>query len=168
LLDRLAAQGFPVVGVGKIGDIFAGRGITSAVHTMSDFHGIDVTLEAMGRIRDGLVFTNLVDFDTLYGHRNDVPGYAAHLEAVDARLGDLVAGLRDDDLFVLTADHGCDPSDESTDHTRENVPLLAGGPRVRAATDLGIRATFADLGATLAENFGLGALPAGTSFLTSL
>ncbi|HEY7515921.1 MAG TPA: phosphopentomutase, partial [Vicinamibacteria bacterium] len=95
LLDRLAAQGFPVVGVGKIGDIFAGRGITSAVHTMSDFHGIDVTLEAMGRIRDGLVFTNLVDFDTLYGHRNDVPGYAAHLEAVDARLGDLVAGLRD-------------------------------------------------------------------------
>ncbi len=168
LVDRLHATGQTVFGIGKIEDIFTGRGISDSVHTTSDSHGIDETLRAMDRIREGLIFVNLVDFDTLYGHRNDVAGYATNLEAVDARLGEVLGRLDDRDVFVLTADHGCDPSDESTDHTREHVPLLVAGKRVGAAVDLGVRKTFADLGATLAENFGVGSLAAGTSFLKAL
>ncbi len=168
LLDRLAAAGWPVFGVGKIEDIFTGRGVGEAVHTRSDSHGVDETLAAMARIPEGLIFTNLVDFDTLYGHRNDVPGYAANLEALDARIPELLAALREDDVFVLTADHGCDPSDLSTDHTREFVPLIVRGPRVRPGRELGERETFADLGASLAENFGVSPLDAGKSFLREL
>ena len=168
LLDRLARDSWPVFGVGKIEDIFTGRGITGAVHTRSDGHGIDETLAAMDRIERGLIFTNLVDFDTLYGHRNDVPGYAANLEALDRRLPEIFSSMRPDDVFLLTADHGCDPADVSTDHTRENVPLLVRGARVKRGLDLGHRTSFADLGATLAENFGLGALPAGASFLSEV
>ena len=168
LLDRLAAAGWPVFGVGKIEDIFSGRGISGAVHTLSDSDGVDQTLKAMREVDRGLVFTNLVDFDTLYGHRNDVPGFAANLEALDRRLPEVFAAMRDDDVFLLTADHGCDPSDVSTDHTRENVPLLVRGPRVRPGVDLGFRRSFADLGATLAENFGVGPLGAGESFLPRL
>jgi phosphopentomutase len=168
LLDRLAGAHWPVFGVGKIEDIFTGRGVGEAVHTRSDAHGIDETLAAMQRQERGLIFTNLVDFDTLYGHRNDVPGYAANLEALDLRIPELLAGLGPDDLFMLTADHGCDPSDTSTDHTRENVPMLVAGPGVRPGTDLGLRDTFADLGATLAENFGVAPLEAGKSFLREL
>jgi phosphopentomutase len=128
---------------------------------------VDQTLAAMGRQDRGLVFTNLVDFDTLYGHRNDVAGFARNLERLDARLPELLGALREDDLLLLTADHGCDPSDASTDHTREHVPLLAAGPAVNPV-DLGVRKSFADLGATLAENFGTGPLAAGTSFLDRL
>jgi phosphopentomutase len=168
LLDRLAARGIPVHGVGKIGDIFTGRGLVSDVHTRSDDDGIDQTLKAMEGVDRGMVFTNLVDFDTLFGHRNDVAGYAANLEALDARIPEILGALRPGDVFVLTADHGCDPSDTSTDHTRENVPLLLRGAKVPAGLDLGIRPTFADLGATLADNFGLGPLAAGTSFLPAL
>lgn len=168
LLDRLASHALPVYGVGKIEDIFTGRGISEGVHTTSDFHGIDETLRAMERVERGMIFTNLVDFDTLYGHRNDVAGYAGNLEQVDARLTEVLNGLRDDDVFVVTADHGCDPSDASTDHTREHVPLLVRGARVRPGRDLGVRETFADLGATLSENFGLGPLSAGRSFLADL
>jgi phosphopentomutase len=122
----------------------------------------------MQRQEQGLIFTNLVDFDTLFGHRNDVPGYAANLEALDRRIPELLAGLGPEDVFMLTADHGCDPSDTSTDHTRENVPMLVAGPGVRPGTDLGLRDTFADLGATLAENFGVTPLEAGKSFLREL
>jgi phosphopentomutase len=165
LLDRLAAAEWPVFGVGKIEDIFTGRGISGAVHTKSDADGVDQTLKAMDEVDRGLVFTNLVDFDTLYGHRNDVPGYAANLESFDARIPDIFARMREDDVFLLTADHGCDPADASTDHTREHVPLLVRGARVRPGRALGVRATFADLGATLADNFGVGPLAAGTSFL---
>jgi len=168
LLDRLTAHGLPVVGIGKIPDIFTGRGVSEAVHTRDDSHGIDETLAAMERVPEGLIFTNLVDFDTLYGHRNDVPGYAAHLERVDARLGEVLSRLESGDLFALTGDHGCDPSDASTDHTREYVPLLLQGGRVSAGVDLGTRSTFADLGATLAEGFGVGPLAAGSSFLAAL
>ena len=168
LLDRMTAAGWPVFGVGKIEDIFTGRGVTGAVHTKSDADGVDQTLKALKEVDRGLVFTNLVDFDTLYGHRNDVPGYAANLEALDARIPEIVAALREDDVFLLTADHGCDPADVSTDHTREHVPVLVRGPRVRPGRDLGVRSTFADLGATLAENFGVGPLGAGTSFLAEL
>jgi phosphopentomutase len=168
LLDRLSAAALPVFGVGKIEDIFTGRGVTAAVHTRSDSDGIDQTLKAMAAQRGGLIFTNLVDFDTLYGHRNDVEGFARNLEALDRRVPEILSAMKDDDLLVLTADHGCDPSDVSTDHTRENVPLLAAGPRVPEGVPLGTRDTFADLGQTLAEIFGVGPLPAGRSFLKSL
>ena len=168
LLDRLAASGWPVFGVGKIEDIFSGRGISGAVHTKSDSDGVDQTLQAMAVVDRGLIFTNLVDFDTLFGHRNDVPGFAGNLELLDRRLPDVFAQMRDDDVFLLTADHGCDPSDVSTDHTRENVPLLVRGARVRPGLDLGLRTSFADLGATLAENFGVGPLAAGEPFLEAL
>jgi phosphopentomutase len=168
LLDGLAAAGWPVFGVGKIEDIFTGRGISGAVHTTSDADGVDQTVKAMDEVERGLIFTNLVDFDTLYGHRNDVPGFAGNLELLDTRLPDVLGRMREDDVFILTADHGCDPADVSTDHTRENVPLLVRGARVRAGRELGVRATFADLGATLAENFGLPPLAAGSSFLREL
>jgi phosphopentomutase len=157
-----------VFGVGKIEDIFTGRGISGAVHTKSDADGVDQTVKAMDEVERGLIFTNLVDFDTLYGHRNDVPGFAANLESLDARLPDVLGKMREDDVFILTADHGCDPADSSTDHTRENVPLLVRGARVRPGRELGVRATFADLGATLADNFGLAGLAAGSSFLREL
>jgi phosphopentomutase len=168
LLDRLAGAGLPVYAVGKIEDIFTGRGVSGAVHTKSDGDGLDQTLLAMRAQDRGLIFTNLVDFDTLYGHRNDVEGFARNLEALDARVPELLAALGPDDVFVLTADHGCDPSDVSTDHTREHVPLLVAGPRVPAGRALGVRETFADLGQTLAENFGLPPLAAGESFLEEL
>ena len=168
LLDRLAAAGWPVFGVGKIEDIFTGRGVQGGVHTTSDADGIDQTLAALGRQERGLIFTNLVDFDTLYGHRNDVEGFARNLEGLDARIPELLAALGEDDVFILTADHGCDPSDVSTDHTREHVPLLVAGPKVASGVSLGVRESFADLGQTLAENFGVGALAAGASFLNSL
>jgi phosphopentomutase len=168
LLDRLAEKGLPVFGVGKIEDIFTGRGVSDAVHTKSDSDGVDQTLKAMREQAHGLVFTNLVDFDTLYGHRNDVPGYARNLELLDTRMPELLGALRENDVLVLTADHGCDPADTSTDHTREHVPLLVRGPRVRPGVDLGVRSTFADLGQTLADNFGLAPLAAGTSFLREL
>ncbi|HKC14284.1 MAG TPA: phosphopentomutase [Vicinamibacteria bacterium] len=168
LLDRLSARGVPVHGVGKIGDIFTGRGLTTDVHTRSDADGIDRTLEALRSVEGGLIFANLVDFDTLYGHRNDVAGYAANLEALDARVPDLRGALGGDDVLMFTGDHGCDPSDTSTDHTREHVPILVAGARVREGVDLGVRATFADLGATLADNFGVAPLAAGTSFLSDL
>jgi len=168
LLDLLVAAGWPVFAVGKIEDIFAGRGITEAVHTKSDADGIDQTLAAMGKVDRGLIFTNLVDFDTLFGHRNDVAGYAANLESLDARIPELMGALRPDDALIFTADHGCDPSDVSTDHTREHVPLLVCGPGVRSGTNLGTRSTFADLGQTLASNFAVGPLKTGSSFLTEL
>jgi phosphopentomutase len=168
LLDRMAAAGHPVFAVGKIEDIFTGRGISGAVHTRSDAEGIHRTLEAMADVERGLIFSNLVDFDSLYGHRNDLEGYARNLEALDVRLPALRSALRDDDLLILTGDHGCDPGDTSTDHTREYVPVLASGPRVKAGCALGTRASFADLGATLAENFGLGPLRIGVSFLGEL
>ncbi len=168
LLDRLKDAGHPVVAIGKIEDLFAGRGVTSAVHTTSDQHGMDEVEKAMTSVDRGLIFANLVDFDTLYGHRNDVEGYAANLERVDARLGRLLPGLRGDDILFVTADHGNDPTTPSTDHSREHVPVLAAGPRVRPGTDIGLRRTFADLGQTIAAAFGVGALPNGTSFLNEI
>ena len=167
LLDHLKAASLPVFGVGKIEDIFTGRGIEEAVHTVSDDDGVNQTIAALKRWPSGLVFTNLVDFDTLYGHRSDVQGYARNLEALDARIPDLMASLRDDDLLILTGDHGCDPSDESTDHTREFVPLIAAGRKVRPGA-LGDRTSFSDIAATLAENFALTAKVPGTSFLKEI
>ena len=154
-----------MVAIGKIEDLFAGRGITHAVHTASDEDGMDRVEEQMATVERGFIFTNLVDFDTQYGHRNDVDGYARNLERFDARLSRLLPQLRDDDLLVVTADHGNDPTTPSTDHAREYVPLLVTGRHVRAGLDLGTRTTFADLGQTLAELFGVGPLAHGTSFL---
>jgi phosphopentomutase len=168
LLDRLKAHVFPVVAIGKIDDLFAGRGITRAIHTASDEEGMNVVERQMGEVDRGLIFTNLVDFDTQFGHRNDVAGYAANLERFDARLGRLLPALREDDLLVVTADHGNDPTTPSTDHAREYVPLLVSGSRVKAAVDLGTRKSFADLGQTLAEVFGVGRLAHGTSFLKEI
>jgi phosphopentomutase len=168
LLDHVKDAGFPVVAIGKIEDLFAGRGITSATHTVSDDHGIDEVLRAMSTTARGLIFANLVDFDTQYGHRNDVAGYAANLERVDARLSEVLAALQPRDLLVVTADHGNDPTTPSTDHAREYVPVFLTGRAVRAGVDLGTRETFADLGQTIADVFNVGPLDHGTSFLRSI
>jgi phosphopentomutase len=165
LLDRMKAAGHEVVAIGKIEDLFAGRGITRARHTASDDQGMDYTIEQMAATPAGLIFTNLVDFDTQYGHRNDIAGYAGNIERFDVRLRELIPRLRADDLLIVTADHGNDPSTPSTDHSREYVPLLAFGARVRSGADLGTRRTFADIGQTLAGVFGVPRLAHGTSFL---
>ncbi len=168
LLDRLKAAGFPVVAIGKVEDLFAGRGITASTHTTSDDHGVDEVLRAMTTTDHGLIFANLVDFDTQFGHRNDVAGYAANLERVDARLGEVMSALAPRDVLVVTADHGNDPTTASTDHAREYVPVFLMGEAVRHGIDLGTRATFADLGQTIAELFGVGPLDHGTSFLGAI
>lgn len=164
VLDRMRAAGYEVGAVGKIEDIFAGRGITAAEHTRDNMHGVDVTLQFMARQEAGLIWTNLVDFDMRWGHRNDPAAYAQGLEAFDARLPEIYAALQPDDLLLLTADHGCDPTTASTDHSREYVPLLLYGRAVRAGADLGTRLTFADIAATLAEIWQLGPWPVGRSF----
>lgn len=165
LLDWLSRDGATVVSIGKIADLFAGRGITRSVPTSSDTNGLERLSMAMMDTPAGLIFINLVDCDAAYGHRNDIAGYAANLERIDADLGRLLPSLGEADLLVVTADHGNDPSTPSTDHSREYVPILLTGPRVRSGTDLGTRATFADLGQTIADNFGVGPLAHGTTFL---
>ncbi|MFL6450536.1 MAG: phosphopentomutase [Bryobacteraceae bacterium] len=166
LLDQLAAGGIPVYAVGKISDIFLGRGITRSEKTKSNADGMQKTLEAMRSQDSGLIFVNLVDFDQQYGHRNDVEGYAGALEAVDKWLPSLP--VKDTDLIVLTADHGCDPTTPSTDHSREFTPLLAYGPGANPGVSLGIRKSLADIGQTVTEIFGTGKIPAGTSFLREI
>jgi phosphopentomutase len=168
LLDRLTSASLPVVAIGKIEDLFAARGITRALHTINDDQGMDFLERQLDEAASGLIFTNLVDFDTQYGHRNDVAGYARNLERFDARLAALLPRLRQNDLLIVTADHGNDPTTASTDHAREYVPLIAAGARVRPGVDLGTRKTFADVGQTLADNFGVGPLAHGTSFLSDL
>jgi phosphopentomutase len=168
LLDRLKDAGFPVVAIGKIEDLFAGRGITSATHTASDDQGIDEVLRTMSSTDRGLIFANLVDFDTQFGHRNDVDGYAANLERIDARLSAVLAALQPLDLLVVTADHGNDPTTPSTDHAREYVPVFLTGRTVRAGVDIGTRPTFSDLGQTIAEVFNVGPLEHGSSFLQAI
>ncbi len=166
LLDALAAAGVPRAGVGKVDDLFAGRAL-EAEHTASNADGVERVLRWLGGGGDGLLFANLVDFDTLYGHRNDPAGFAAALRAFDEAVPALTAALREDDLLFITADHGNDPTTASTDHARERVPLLACGPRVRGAA-LGERSTFADLGATVGEWLGVDYRGAGTSFAGEL
>jgi len=167
LLDILTANAFPVVGIGKIDDIFAGRGIAFSYHSKSNDEGMAKISEAMDRFPQGLIFANLVDFDMLYGHRNDALGYARALEQFDFLLGNILAKLQESDILFVVSDHGCDPIFPHTDHTREYVPLLAYGPKVRPA-NLGIRQTFADLGATVAALLGLPPLEAGKDFTAEL
>jgi phosphopentomutase len=168
LLDRLRAAGHEVVAIGKIEDLFAGRGISRAVHTASDEEGMQAIGRELNATPRGLIFTNLVDFDTKYGHRNDVAGYAANLERFDANLAALARELQPSDLLIVTADHGNDPTTSSTDHAREYVPLMLAGAAVVANVHLGTRATFADLGQTIAELFDVPRLEHGTSFLSEI
>jgi phosphopentomutase len=167
LLDLLNEAGLDVVGVGKIPDIFLNRGITRALEGKNNRQALASIATALGEESRGLIFANLVDFDMLYGHRLDIEGYGRAIEEVDAFLPRLLGGLKAGDLLILAADHGCDPAGPSTDHSREYVPILATGASVKRGVNLGTRATLADLGATIAENFGL-QLPRGASFLREI
>ena len=166
LLDQLAAKDVDVFSVGKIFDVFLGRGIGDHETTKSNADGMAKTLDAMKSVDGGLIYVNLVDFDQLYGHRNDVEGYARALEEVDGWLPSLMGNLRDDDLAILTADHGCDPTTPSTDHSREYVPVLTYGKRAKSA-NLGVRKTLSDIGQSVAQNFGTSILK-GQSFLETI
>jgi phosphopentomutase len=168
LLDQLKANKTRVCSIGKIVDIFLGRGIDEYEKTKSNADGMAKTLAALDDFPHGLIFVNLVDFDSLYGHRNDVEGYARALEEFDAWMPALEAKLAPGDLVILTADHGCDPTTPSTDHSREYTPLLAYGPRVKAGVDLGIRGSLADIGQTVAANFGAAPIAKGESFLEQI
>lgn len=168
MLDVLKKAGQEVLAVGKINDIFAGCGVTDFVRTASNAEGIDRTLEYMKRDFHGLCFTNLVDYDMLYGHRNDVDGYAKALTYFDGRLPELLAAMGEEDILMVTADHGCDPSTPSTDHSREYVPLVMAGKPVKAGVNLGTRSTFADTAATILEYLGVQGKIEGTSFLKEI
>jgi len=168
-LDRLKAAGIPVIGVGKIADIFADRGVTKSIHTEGNADGMQHVIEQAKTLDRGFVFCNLVDFDMLFGHRRDPQGYGRALEEFDVQCRELETHLRPDDLVILTADHGNDPTNKkNTDHTREYVPVIAFGPNADGAVDLGTRSSFADIGATVEDAFGLATAPVGTSFLSEL
>jgi phosphopentomutase len=167
LLDKLADRKVEVYSVGKIFDVFLGRGIEDHVTTKSNADGMAKTLEAMKELNSGLVFVNLVDFDQQYGHRNDVEGYAGAIEEFDRWLPRFRSALEPGDLAILTADHGCDPTTPSTDHSREYTPLLVFGPKAQEGADLGLRRTLSDIGQTVAENFGT-SIEKGTSFLNAV
>jgi phosphopentomutase len=169
LLDVLAEREVPVLGVGKIHDIYNGRGVANYVTTKNNADGMGKLTDALAGQRTGLIFANLVDFDMLYGHRKNVEGFARSLEEFDELLGPLLDSLRTSDLLLITADHGCDPdpANPSTDHSREYVPLLAYRRIQNSGANLGVRQTLADMGQTVAENFGT-AIPHGTSFLAQV
>ena len=160
-LDALKENGLSVIAVGKIHDIFDGEGITQTYHSDSSVHGMEQTIEIAGRDFEGLCFTNLVDFDALWGHRRNVEGYARELEKFDQKLGELLQVLREDDLLIITADHGNDPTHTGTDHTREHVPFVAYSPSMKGNGKLEDTDTFAVIGATIADNFGV-KMPEGT------
>lgn len=167
LLDLLKSRGLATVGIGKIGDIFGHRGLSAEIHTRNNQDGIDRTIEATQDYRDrqGLIFVNLVDFDMVYGHRRNVSGYAEALESFDRRLPEIMTAMSDRDLLILTADHGCDPTYQAhTDHTREYVPLLIYGKKIKRNVNLGTRATFADCGQSIADILEAGKTNDGISF----
>ncbi len=168
LLEYVQERGLEVCAVGKIKDIYAGRGVTRSVTSKGNMESVDKTLKYMTELETGLIMSNLVDFDMIYGHRNDVEGYARALEEFDARLPEICAALRSEDMLIITADHGCDPTLPSTDHSREFVPLLVYGPTLNKGVNLGVRSTFADLGATVAEYLGTKPLANGKSFYAEI
>lgn len=168
LLDLVAGTGGEVVGIGKIEDVFAHRGVTTSFHTSSNADSISAIVDVLEDGRGRLVLANLVDFDTLYGHRNDAEGYARALREFDGALPEILGALREGDAFALTADHGCDPTRPGTDHTREYVPLLIYGPQLRPGVDLGVRSGFCDLAATLAEFLDVSGVNCGVSFARDL
>jgi phosphopentomutase len=164
VLDLVSKEGFEVIGIGKIEDIFAGQGLTEAIHTQNNFEGMEITIKKTRERFAGIIMVNLVDFDTLYGHRNDVSGYARALEEFDLKLLEVLQAMREEDVLFVTADHGCDPTTESTDHSREYVPILVYGEKIKAGVDLGTRESFADLGKTVAELLGVEGEIYGQSF----
>lgn len=163
LLAYLKDAGYRVTAIGKIEDIFSGVGIGDAVHTKSNIDGMDKTADFMETQHEGLIFTNLVEFDSTWGHRRDVEGYAQGLETFDNRLGEILSKMKDDDLLIINADHGCDPTFRGTDHTREFIPVLMYHKKMTQGMNLGTLDTFADIGATIADNFGVKKLSIGTS-----
>ena len=170
VLDLLFEHGVETIGVGKIDDLFSGKGLKEKIHTKSNSNGIDETVKICSRFQSGFLFTNLVDFDQLYGHRQNPRGFADALEAFDRKLPRVLACLKPGDLLMITADHGNDPTDKSTDHSREYVPIICAGQSVKKGVDLGIRRSFADAGRTIAEYFGIDGTPslAGSSFLSAI
>ena len=168
MLDQLEMAGYDVLGVGKIYDIFAGKGITDTVRSKDNAEGIELLIQRMHKEFKGLCFVNLVDFDMLYGHRNDVDGYAKALTYFDKQLPRILETLRDEDILIITADHGCDPSTVSTDHSREYVPVVVYGKHIKKNINLGTGETFADVAATILEYFDVESRVAGTSFLKDI
>lgn len=168
ILDVISSKGDDVIAIGKIEDIFQHRGITLADHTTNNNDGIEKTIEYIKKPSDGLIFTNLVDFDMVYGHRNDIDGYKKGLEYFDSKLPEILDSLNDDDLLFITADHGCDPTTESTDHSREYVPILCYGKKAKSGVNLGTRSTFADLGKTILDYLEIKNTLPGTSFLNEI
>lgn len=168
ILDKMKQKGFDVIAVGKIEDIFSKKGITEAKHTMSNMNGVDVTLDYMKKQNRGIIFTNLVDFDMLFGHRNNVEGYKHALEEFDKRLPEIMSAMREDDLLVITADHGCDPTTPSTDHSREHIPVILYGHNIKKDVNLGTRKTFSDLASTIADIFDIENVFPGESFLRAI
>ena len=164
ILDKLSQNRLDVIAVGKIEDIFSKKGITEAKHIKNNMDGVEVTLDYMKQQNHGLIFTNLVDFDMLFGHRNNVEGYKQALEEFDKRLPEIIAAMREDDMLLITADHGCDPTTPSTDHSREYVPLMIYGKKLKQDVNLGTRRTFADIACTIADVFGLKNSFKGQSF----
>ncbi|MGB7061691.1 MAG: phosphopentomutase [Candidatus Zixiibacteriota bacterium] len=165
VLDILKANHLPVIGLGKIEDLFAGKGLTYSIHSRDNSDGMDKLIEAVEKFKDGLILINLVDFDMLWGHRNDPRAFADGLEEFDRRLPEVMERLQGEDILILTADHGCDPTTLSTDHSREYVPLLVYGESIAKNRNLGVRESFADVGATIAEIFGIKGTGSGKSFL---
>ena len=168
VLEKVIAKGLDVVGIGKIGDIFAHRGISEEIHTASNAEGMRETIAALDSTKNGVIFTNLVDLDSLYGHRNDADGYADALTIADSMIPLLTDAMGESDMLIITGDHGCDPTTPSTDHSREYVPLIVYGKGMRRGVDLGTRTTFADIGQTIAEFFRLEPMLNGRSFLRSI
>lgn len=164
MMDRLQRAGLETRGVGKISDIFAGKGISSTVRTANNGEGIDRTIEHMKDSFEGLCFTNLVDYDMLYGHRNDIDGYARALTYFDERLPEMLSLLQPEDILMITADHGCDPATPSTDHSREYIPLVMAGAPIKAGSNIGTRTSFADISATILDYFGMEGVESGKSF----
>lgn len=168
ILDAINQAGLEVAAVGKIEDVFNFRGITRSNHTHTNDEGIQATIEYLKQPFSGLIFTNLIDFDMLYGHRNDIEGYARAVEAFDVQIPSILDALGEEDLLIITADHGCDPTTKSTDHTREYIPILASGKHVLPGVNLGTRETFSDIAATVMEWLGLTPWPVGTSFFKTI
>ena len=168
MLDQLKAAGKDVIAVGKIQDIFVGKGITEHVYTSGNAEGIERTLEYLDKDFEGLCFINLVDYDMLYGHRRDVDGYAKALAYFDEKLPEIQAHMKPDDILMITADHGCDPTTPSTDHSREYTPLLVYGKHIKEGVDVGVRKSFADIGQTISDYLDLGAHFEAESFLKDI
>lgn len=168
MLDELKENNKNVIAIGKITDLFSMRGITKGIHTEGNKDGINKTIECIKNNSNGLIFTNLVDFDMLYGHRNNVDGYAKALEEFDSYIPEIIRNMKDDDMLIITADHGCDPTTPSTDHSREYIPILVYGKQVKDNNNIGIRDTFSDISATILDIFGLKPLQYGKSFKNNI